>query len=60
MSDRGFGTFSEINDDNKYEYSWYRNEFSADFINTLRKYGRLPISSVDEIMEIYREKEELK
>ena len=34
--------------ENAYEHVWQWMEFNSDFSDTLRRYGRLPIGSIEE------------
>ena len=40
--------------------SWHRLNINADFIFTLRKYGRIPNSSLKEVMDVHKEHVEMK
>lgn len=48
-----------VNKDNEIEQCWYQMRFNADFMRMLREYGRLPITSIRESLEIVKENEEL-
>ena len=37
-----------------YEHNWYQMSFNSDFANSLIKYGRLPIDTVDKQMQMVK------
>ena len=46
---------TKLNDESKYEHSWSRLSFNKDLISILREYGRLPIASLKESMDVAKE-----
>ena len=65
FTNRGIGTFdmdfciTRLNKEGLYEQCWYKMRFNDDFVRILSEYGRLPISSITESMEIIRDNTEL-
>ena len=47
-------------EENKTQQNWFVMPFKQDFFECLRQYGRLPITSPDEALRIFRELEELR
>ena len=47
------------NKDNQLEYSWYQMRFNSDFVRMLKDYGRMPLKSIRECMDVVKENEEL-
>ena len=44
-----------LNEEDTFEHAWHCLELNADFINVLKKCGRLPIDSMNEQVEILRQ-----
>ena len=45
---------SHVNTKNEREYTWHHNEFSSDFVLTLRDVGCLPPQSLKESVEVVK------
>ena len=48
-------TIARLNERSKYEHCWYKFTLEEDIINSLRRLGSLPISSIEETVQIMEE-----
>ena len=51
---------SSMNEANEYEHYWSHMNFHEDFIELLKKHGRLPVPTLKEVMDIMTENKEQK